>query len=143
MSTHSETYTKEKFTKKMAGFGTLTFTYDIKTDKTPEEITTSYTSDLKQSKNSTNTPQKTLSNSARLSINSTSMTNGIPLKTLRKTWTYLKIKNRLPEVAEFGLNMLTAIFHSYKRMNVVKSIDLIPYNFYSAIFGGKPEKSLL
>ena len=71
------------------------------------------------------------------------MTNGIPLKTLRKTWTYLKIKNRLPEVAEFGLNMLTAIFHSYKRMNVVKSIDLIPYNFYSAIFGGKPEKSLL
>jgi len=42
ISTLPETYTKEKFSKKMAGFGTLTFTYDIKTDKTPEEIYQAY-----------------------------------------------------------------------------------------------------
>jgi len=37
-----ETHSKEKFTQKLNGFGTLTFTYDIKSEKTPEEIYQAY-----------------------------------------------------------------------------------------------------
>jgi len=37
-----EIYTKEKFTQKLNVFGTLTFTYDIKSEKTPEEIYQAY-----------------------------------------------------------------------------------------------------
>ncbi|MFT4061933.1 MAG: transposase [Edaphocola sp.] len=41
-TSHPENYTKEKFAEKLSGFGTLTFTYDIQSDKTPEEIYCAY-----------------------------------------------------------------------------------------------------
>lgn len=37
-----EQYTKEKFQNKLCGFGTLTFTFDIKTEKSCEEIYVAY-----------------------------------------------------------------------------------------------------
>ncbi len=39
---HPKIYTKDKFTEKLSGFGTLTFIYDIKSDKTPEQIYCAY-----------------------------------------------------------------------------------------------------
>lgn len=42
ISTLPETHTKEKFSQKLDKFGTLTFTYDIKSDKTPQEIYEAY-----------------------------------------------------------------------------------------------------
>lgn len=42
ISTLPETHTKEKFSQKLDAFGTLTFTYDIKSDKTPQEIYEAY-----------------------------------------------------------------------------------------------------
>lgn len=37
-----EKYTREKFEKRLSGFGTLTFTFDIRTEKTPQEIYQAY-----------------------------------------------------------------------------------------------------
>ena len=42
ISTLPETYTEEKFAQKLNSFGTLTFTYNIKSDKTPQEIYEAY-----------------------------------------------------------------------------------------------------
>ena len=42
ISSLPEKYSKEKFVKKLDGFGTLTFTYDIKSKKTPQEIYEAY-----------------------------------------------------------------------------------------------------
>lgn len=42
ISSLPEKYTKEKFAQKLNEFGTLTFTYDIKSDKTPQEIYEAY-----------------------------------------------------------------------------------------------------
>lgn len=42
ISTLPETHTKEKFAQKLHGFGTLTFTYNVKSDKTPQEIYEAY-----------------------------------------------------------------------------------------------------
>lgn len=42
ISSLPETHSKEKFAQKLNGFGTLTFTYNIKSDKTPEEIYQAY-----------------------------------------------------------------------------------------------------
>ena len=38
IASYPKSYTQEKFAQKLNGFGTLTFTYDIKSGKTPEEI---------------------------------------------------------------------------------------------------------
>ncbi|MBS1775261.1 MAG: hypothetical protein JSS64_03165 [Bacteroidetes bacterium] len=46
-----EIYTKEKFTQKLNVFGTLTFTYDIKSEKTPEEINLSGIQAAKRDRN--------------------------------------------------------------------------------------------
>jgi len=37
-----ETYSEEKFVQKLPGFGTLTFTYRIESEKTPQEIYEAY-----------------------------------------------------------------------------------------------------
>lgn len=42
ITTLPEKYTKEKFDKKLFGFGTLTFTYDIRSEKSCEEIYQAY-----------------------------------------------------------------------------------------------------
>lgn len=42
ISTLPETHTQEKFAQKLHSFGTLTFTYDIQSDKTPQEIYEAY-----------------------------------------------------------------------------------------------------
>lgn len=42
MASLPETHTKEKFAKKLNGFGTLTFTHHINSEKTPEEIYQAY-----------------------------------------------------------------------------------------------------
>lgn len=42
ISTLPETYTKEKFEQKLYSFGTLTFTYNIQSNKTPQEIYQAY-----------------------------------------------------------------------------------------------------
>ena len=42
INSHPEKYTQEKFEQKLNTFGTLTFTYNIKTQKTPQEIYQAY-----------------------------------------------------------------------------------------------------